>query len=75
MTESEVEQMRDWKKWGKAAFIRALKTMAQTAVAMIPVSISITEVSWGAVIGTSALAAVTSLLTSLAGIPEENIDE
>ena len=61
---------RNWKQWLRAAGIRALKTMAQTAVAMIPVSVSITEVSWVAVIGTSSLAAITSLLTSLAGIPE-----
>ena len=61
---------RNWKQWLRAAGIRALKTMAQTAVAMIPVSVSITEVSWIAVIGTSSLAAITSLLTSLAGIPE-----
>ncbi|MBR4072982.1 MAG: hypothetical protein IKK24_03465 [Clostridia bacterium] len=57
-------------KWIKAAGIRALKTSAQTAVAMIPVGISIAEVGWTAVAGTAALAGVTSLLTSLAGLPE-----
>lgn len=58
------------KQWWKAAAIRAVKTVAQTAVAMIPVGISITEVSWGMVAGTAILAGVVSLLTSLAGIPE-----
>ncbi len=57
-------------KWIKAAGIRALKTTAQTAVAMIPVGISIAEVGWGAVIGTSVLAGIVSLLTSVAGLPE-----
>lgn len=57
-------------KWLKAAGIRALKTVAQTAVAMIPVGISISEVGWGAVVGTAALAGVVSLLTSVAGLPE-----
>ena len=57
-------------KWIKAAGIRAIKTVAQTAVAMIPVGISIAEVGWGAVIGTSVLAGIVSLLTSVAGLPE-----
>ena len=57
-------------KWLKAAGIRAIKTTAQTAVAMIPVGISIAEVGWGAVAGTAVLAGITSLLTSLAGLPE-----
>ena len=65
--------MRNWKSWIKAAGIRALKTVAQTAVAMLPASAMITEVGWEAVIGTAALAGVASLLTSLAGIPEEDI--
>lgn len=57
-------------KWIKAAGIRAVKTMAQTAVALIPVGVSVEEVGWLAVIGTSALAGVVSLLTSIAGLPE-----
>ena len=56
--------------WMKAAGTRAIKTVAQTAVAMIPVAVSITSVDWLAVAGTSALAGVVSLLTSLAGLPE-----
>ena len=58
------------KKWIKCAGIRAIKTVAQTMVAMIPVGISINEVSWLTVIGTSLLAGILSLLTSIAGMPE-----
>lgn len=57
-------------KWAKAAGVRALKTTAQTAVAMIPVGVSIAEVGWTAVAGTAVLAGVCSVLTSVAGLPE-----
>lgn len=62
--------MKNWKNWWKAAGIRAVKTIAQTAVAMIPATVMITAVDWRTVIGTAALAGVVSLLTSLAGLPE-----
>ena len=65
--------MRNWTKWMKAAGIRALKTFCQTAVAMLPASAVITEVGWEAVFGTASLAGVASMLTSLAGIPEEEM--
>ena len=58
------------KKWLKAAGIRAVKTMAQTVVALIPAAATITQVDWLTVIGTAALAGVTSVITSLAGLPE-----
>lgn len=58
------------KKWFKAAGIRAIKTIAQTAISLIPVAISITEVDWKVVIGTSITAGILSLLTSTAGLPE-----
>lgn len=58
------------KKWWKAAGIRAVKTVAQTAVAMLPVGLMIQEVNWLMVAGTAALAGVASLLTSVAGLPE-----
>lgn len=58
------------KRWAKAAAIRAVKTMAQTAVALVPVGVSIADVSWLAVAGTAALAGVLSVLTSVAGLPE-----
>lgn len=57
-------------KWFKAAGIRAIKTVAQTAVAMIPVGATITGVGWGVVLGTAGLAGILSLLTSIAGLPE-----
>lgn len=63
------------KKWFKAAGIRALKTVAQTAVSLIPAAITITQVDWLTVAGTAALAGVVSLLTSLAGLPEVNGNE
>lgn len=56
--------------WLKAAGVRAAKTMAQTAVAMLPAAASIAAVDWVTVLGTAALAGVASLLTSLAGLPE-----
>lgn len=58
------------KKWWKAAGIRAVKTVAQTAAAMLPVSAMVTEVNWLMVAGTAALAGIASLLTSVAGLPE-----
>lgn len=60
-----------WLRWAKAAGIRAIKTVAQTAVALIGTNaIGITEVDWIGVASGAALAGVVSLLTSLAGIPE-----
>ena len=67
--------MREWKKRFKCAGIRAGKTFAQTIVALLPASAMITEVDWKVVLGTAALAAVASLCTSLAGIPEESLEE
>lgn len=58
------------KEWLRAAGIRALKTMAQNAVALIPAAATIMAVDWKVVIGTAALAGVASMLTSLAGLPE-----
>ncbi|MBR4687109.1 MAG: hypothetical protein IKP01_02245 [Bacteroidales bacterium] len=58
------------KAFWKAAGIRALKTVAQTAIATIGTSALFTEVDWMVVASASALAGILSLLTSLAGIPE-----
>ena len=58
------------KKWFKAAGIRAVKTVAQTAIATIGTTALITEVNWAVVAAASALAGARSLLTSVAGLPE-----
>lgn len=58
------------KNWWKAAGIRAIKTVAQTAVATIGTSAILSEVNWIAVASASALAGILSLLTSIAGLPE-----
>ena len=58
------------KAWWKAAGIRAIKTIAQCAVATIGTSALLSEVNWIAVASASALAGVLSLLTSVAGLPE-----
>ena len=57
-------------KWWKAAGIRAIKTVAQTAVATIGTSMILSDVNWIAVASASALAGILSLLTSAAGLPE-----
>ena len=60
-----------FQKWVKAALIRAMKTMAQTAVALIGTNaVGITAVDWVAVASASALAGIVSILTSIAGLPE-----
>jgi len=56
--------------WWKAAIVRAVKTIAQTAIATIGTSALIEQVNWVMVLSASALAGILSLLTSLAGIPE-----
>lgn len=63
--------MKDWKKFLAAAAIRAVRTVAQTAVAMIGTSLVLSDVNWWAVISASVLAGILSLLTSVAtGLPE-----
>ena len=58
------------KKWFYAAFIRSLKTMAQTAVSMLTVGQAVLDVTWVNVLSVSAVAGVISMLTSVAGLPE-----
>lgn len=60
----------DTRKWVKAAGVRAIRTTAQTALALIPARVTIGAVDWKVVLSTSILAGAVSLLTSVAGIPE-----
>ena len=58
------------KKWWKAAGIRAIKTVAQTAAAAIGTTAMLSEVNWAVVVSTALLAGLLSLLTSVGGLPE-----
>lgn len=66
--------MRDWKKWAKAASIRAIKTVAQTFIATIGTATVIGAVDWRMVASASLLAGVLSIATSVAGLPEEKTE-
>lgn len=60
----------NWKEWAKAAGIRAIRTVAQTAIGVIGGSAVLSDVNWGVVASASALAGILSLLMSIAGLPE-----
>lgn len=64
-----------FKLWIKAAGIRAIKTIAQTAVALIGTTLVISEVDWMTVTSASVLAGLLSILTSIAGLPEVEGDD
>ena len=63
------------KKWIKAAAIRALKTMAQSAIATMSTSAMIEDINWRMVLSVSILAGVLSICTSFAGLPEVDLKE
>lgn len=67
--------MTNFKKWLAAAGVRALKTVAQTAVATISTSVIMSEVNWPVVASASLLAGILSLLTSVAGLPELEVEK
>ena len=59
-----------WKKWAFAAGIRAVRTFAQSFASLITVGAVLSELDWGSIASTSAVAAIYSLATSIAGLPE-----
>jgi len=67
--------MTNFKRWIAAAGVRAIKTVAQTAVATISTSAIMSEVNWPVVASASLLAGILSLLTSIAGLPELEEEE
>ena len=66
--------MKDWKNWAKCAGIRALKTVAQTAVATIGTATALGQIDAKLVVSASVLAGILSLLTSINGLPECNTE-
>ena len=64
-----------WINWAKATGVRAVKTVAQSAIAAIGASAVISEVDWVVVASTAVLAGVVSILTSIAGLPEVSVPE
>ncbi len=65
-----MKKITNWKLWAKCAGVRAVKTVAQTAISVIGVSAVLSDVNWVAVASASVLSGVLSLLTSVAGLPE-----
>lgn len=63
----------NFKEWAKAALIRAARTFAQTAAASLAMTAVLWDVDWKMVLGTSLLAALVSILTSIAGLPEVDL--
>ena len=64
-----------WITWAKAAGVRAIKTVAQSAIGAIGASAIMSEVDWCIVASTAALSGIVSVLTSIAGLPEVTVPE
>lgn len=64
-----------WITWVKAAGIRAVKTVAQSAIGAIGASAILTQVDWKVVVSTAVLSGIVSILTSITGLPEVTIPE
>ncbi len=64
-----------WKRWAVAAGVRAIKTMAQTALSLLTVGVAIEEVAWINVASVSLVAGIYSLITSIAGLPEVEVTD
>lgn len=64
-----------WKTWIKAAGVRAVKTVAQTAVATVGTAAALGDVQWKMVVSASLLAGLLSVLTSVAGLPEVKVED
>lgn len=64
------DKKRDWKQWTKAAGVRAIKTMAQAGIAAFGSAAVLSEVNFGVVVSTMAVAGILSVLTSITGLPE-----
>ena len=62
--------MKNFKQWLKCATVRAIKTIAQTAISTIGVTAMLDEVNWVAVVSASLLSGILSMLTSISGLPE-----
>ena len=69
ITDEEGNNMKNWKIWIKAAAVRAVKTVAQTAVSLIGVGAVMSDIDWVMVGSASLLAGILSILTSVAGLP------
>lgn len=65
---------RDWLNWLKCAGIRALKTFAQSLIAVFAVGSTVLDINWGMALATAGTAALLSVLTSVAGLPEEQYE-
>lgn len=70
ITDEEGNNMKNWEIWIKAAAVRAVKTVAQTAVSLIGVGAVMSDIDWVMVGSASLLAGILSILTSVAGLPE-----